>query len=68
MTGGYYADVDADCQLFHVCVQVSDYEVYILSFIYFVLQYLKNLTLIFIDNNFFSKLFNCFSYKSMFDY
>ncbi len=27
MTGGYYADVEAECQLFHVCVQVSDYEV-----------------------------------------
>ena len=27
VTGGYYADVEADCQLFHVCVQVSEYEV-----------------------------------------
>ncbi len=27
VTGGYYADVEAECQLFHVCVQVSDYEV-----------------------------------------
>ena len=27
ITGGYYADVEGDCQLFHVCVQVSDYEV-----------------------------------------
>merc|ERR1719483_908513 len=26
VTGGYYADVEADCQLFHVCVQVSEYE------------------------------------------
>jgi len=26
VTGGYYADVEAHCQLFHVCVQVSDYE------------------------------------------
>ena len=25
--GGYYADQEADCQLFHVCVQVSEYEV-----------------------------------------
>ena len=36
MTGGYYADVEAECQLFHVCVQVSDYEVrqYISIYIY----------------------------------
>ena len=27
VTGGYYADLEAHCQLFHVCVQVSDYEV-----------------------------------------
>ena len=27
ITGGYYADQEADCQLFHVCVQVSEYEV-----------------------------------------
>ena len=27
ITGGYYADLEADCQLFHVCVQVSEYEV-----------------------------------------
>ena len=27
VTGGYYADIEADCQLFHVCVQVSEYEV-----------------------------------------
>ena len=27
ITGGYYADPEADCQLFHVCVQVSEYEV-----------------------------------------
>ena len=27
VTGGYYADMEADCQLFHVCVQVSEYEV-----------------------------------------
>nr|XP_040579899.1 myb-like protein P [Lepeophtheirus salmonis] len=26
ITGGYYADVEADCQLFHVCVQVSEFE------------------------------------------
>merc|ERR1719150_2698079 len=26
VTGGYYADMEADCQLFHVCVQVSEYE------------------------------------------
>lgn len=26
VTGGYYADLEADCQLFHVCVQVSEYE------------------------------------------
>ena len=25
--GGYYADPEAVCQLFHVCVQVSEYEV-----------------------------------------
>lgn len=31
VTGGYYADVEADCQLFHVCVQVSEYEVRINS-------------------------------------
>ena len=27
ITGGYYADAEAECQLFHVCVQVSEYEV-----------------------------------------
>ena len=27
ITGGYYADLEADCQLFHVCVQVSEIEV-----------------------------------------
>jgi hypothetical protein len=27
ITGGYYADLEADCQLFHVCVQVSELEV-----------------------------------------
>lgn len=27
ITGGYYADAEASCQLFHVCVQVSEYEV-----------------------------------------
>ena len=27
ITGGYYADLEADCQLFHVCVQVSEFEV-----------------------------------------
>jgi hypothetical protein len=27
VSGSYYADVEADCQLFHVCVQVSDFEV-----------------------------------------
>ena len=27
ITGGYYADPEAACQLFHVCVQVSEYEV-----------------------------------------
>lgn len=27
ITGGYYADVEAECQLFHVCLQVGDYEV-----------------------------------------
>ena len=30
ITGGYYADQEADCQLFHVCVQVSEYEVWII--------------------------------------
>jgi hypothetical protein len=33
ITGGYYADLEADCQLFHVCVQVSEFEVRTLSFI-----------------------------------
>ena len=32
VTGGYYADVEADCQLFHVCVQVSEFEVSFTSF------------------------------------
>ncbi len=27
ITGGYYADAQAECQMFHVCVQVSEYEV-----------------------------------------
>ena len=27
VSGSYYADVEASCQLFHVCVQVSEYEV-----------------------------------------
>jgi len=27
ITGGYYADAEAECQMFHVCVQVSEYEV-----------------------------------------
>ena len=36
ITGGYYADQEADCQLFHVCVQVSEYEVWIIyQFFYF---------------------------------
>lgn len=26
VSGSYYADVEASCQLFHVCVQVSEYE------------------------------------------
>ena len=32
ITGGYYADLEADCQLFHVCVQVSEYEVRVHSY------------------------------------
>lgn len=27
VSGSYYADVEASCQLFHVCVQVSELEV-----------------------------------------
>ncbi len=27
ITGGYYADAEAECQMFHVCVQISEYEV-----------------------------------------
>ena len=27
VSGSYYTDIEADCQLFHVCVQVSEYEV-----------------------------------------
>ena len=38
VTGGYYADVEADCQLFHVCVQVSEYEVSF-NIGYFALSY-----------------------------
>ena len=31
VSGSYYADVEASCQLFHVCVQVSELEVSILD-------------------------------------
>ena len=27
VVGGYYADPDADCQMFHVCVQVDENDV-----------------------------------------
>ena len=27
VVGGYYADPDADCQMFHVCVQVDEHDV-----------------------------------------
>ena len=40
ITGGYYADQEADCQLFHVCVQVSEYEVGT-QLCYFILRFLK---------------------------
>ena len=40
ITGGYYADQEADCQLFHVCVQVSEYEVGT-QLCYFTLRFLK---------------------------
>ena len=29
VSGSYYTDIEADCQLFHVCVQVSEYEVHV---------------------------------------
>ena len=29
VVGGYYADPDADCQMFHVCVQVDENDVII---------------------------------------
>ena len=27
VVGGYYADPDADCQMFHICVQVNETDV-----------------------------------------
>ena len=33
ITGGYYADQETECQLFHVCVQVSEYEVSLKVFV-----------------------------------
>ena len=27
VVGGYYADPDADCQMFHICVQVDEHDV-----------------------------------------
>ena len=32
VVGGYYADPDADCQMFHVCVQVDENDVSNLPF------------------------------------
>ena len=39
ITGGYYADIEAECQLFHVCVQVSEFEVSIVSYLFIYLYH-----------------------------
>ena len=44
ITGGYYADLEADCQLFHVCVQVSELEVGLNICLSLRLRYLKDLS------------------------